>query len=143
MPPIQSPNLGPLQPIRPNHKVSSVWDELKVQISPFNKIISIPATCFRDWTVEDKKTILLLMQYTTGKGDLIYTEDLTLPDRIYLGSGSHFITLPTAFKAISIEEPELKLPEIILSEQKFSDQKLPNGLAKIQERDVPYEQNMD
>lgn len=42
-------------------KSSTTWDHLKVQLNPFNQIISIPAAIFHQWSVVEKQTIQLFM----------------------------------------------------------------------------------
>ncbi|EMR68655.1 hypothetical protein UCREL1_4345 [Eutypa lata UCREL1] len=67
-----------------------VWNELKLQISNFNKIIVVPDATFEAWSEADQTQVADFMAMETTHSDISYAIDPTLPDRVYLGSMVHF-----------------------------------------------------
>ncbi|KAK7740840.1 hypothetical protein SLS62_010984 [Diatrype stigma] len=65
---------------------AQTWNHLKIQLTPFNRIISIPIKTFRNWTVEEKFNFIFLMKQTIHLDDVQYSMDAAFPDRVYLGS---------------------------------------------------------
>ncbi|KAK7740838.1 hypothetical protein SLS62_010982 [Diatrype stigma] len=129
----QSFDLGDFQPAKTNN-ILTTWDDLRVQVSQFNSIISIPANQYQHWTAEDKKIVQSLMKQTTGKDNVTYAHDMGFPDRVYLGSFTDFQNLSVAFVII---------PTDAIPGEKLSDLKLPNSLHHAPELDFSHEGNMN
>ncbi|KAK7740836.1 hypothetical protein SLS62_010980 [Diatrype stigma] len=87
-------------------KMAPTWDYLKVQVNLFNRIISVPITCFQRLDLTQKHALLALMRQTIFANDVHYAQDISYADRIYLGSALDFERTSLHFLAMPIGEPQ-------------------------------------
>ncbi|KAK7754576.1 hypothetical protein SLS62_003359 [Diatrype stigma] len=90
--------------------IAGHWNVLSIQVSQFNRIISIPSVWYESWTPIERVTIQTLM---TGivEEKVNYATPSGVRDRVYLGTHAEFAKAGIMLYSVPDQEPSMMLPE--------------------------------
>ncbi|KAI0130116.1 hypothetical protein BJ170DRAFT_731626 [Xylariales sp. AK1849] len=87
---------------------SQIWEQLRVQLSPFSNVLAIPDDRYDMWTDSARRFILETMMQSTGQQNVQYVRDID-GGRVFLGSLGHLNTAET----LIMELPNRDIPVMI------------------------------